>query len=292
MNEVDARHSAHRFLAGVRLPQGMPDMQLYVSAANARLRFEELDDGESGYTVQTSSGYVITINDNESEERKRFTICHELAHIILKLPSKHEELPSWIYVKRDLNEVWCDIFASELLMPHGSFLKKIPSDEPSVEIIEALAEDFGASFPATTSRYASLVSFPCAYVIMEGDFVRYAAPNGALRRKGIKMQMKCALPVGSIAQRLRNARQRATHTEQIAQDIWFENCDSGADLWELARHYHKFDQTISLLWCSDDELPQGEVDRFNRLIGEDENGGLEELDGVISWEKNGPRLKK
>lgn len=292
MNEVDARFTARRFISNVRLPSGMPDMQLYAAAANARIRYEKLDDGESGFTVPKGSNFVITVNSSESEERKRFTICHEIAHIVLKLSTKHSELPSWAYVKRDLNELWCDIFASELLMPHESFLKKIPGDDPAVEVIETLAEEFGASFPATASRYANLVSFPCAYVYMDGDFVRYAAPNGALRRKGIKIEMKCALPVGSIAQRLRSARQWATLTESVAQDIWFMNCDPGTDLWELARHYDKFDQTISLLWCSEDELPQGEVDRFNKRVDEDENGGMKELDGVISWENNGPRLKK
>jgi Zn-dependent peptidase ImmA (M78 family) len=66
-------------------------------------------------------------------------VCHEIAHIILKLASAHRELPSWSYAKRDLNEVWCDIFASALLMPYQQFLKKILEDEPSVDVIEALA---------------------------------------------------------------------------------------------------------------------------------------------------------
>src|SRR5258706_6839797 len=277
MNELDARHRARTFVAGVCLPMGIPDMQAYAKAAKARIRFEALDGGESGYSLQTPTGFAITANSNESQERQRFTICHEIAHIVLELPSKHEELPSWSYAKRDLNEVWCDIFASELLMPHEYFLKRIPGDEPSVEVIDALSEEFGASFPATASRYASLVVFPCAYVTMERDFVRYAAPNGALRRKGITIPMKCAIPAGSVAQRLRKARERATYTEQVAQDVWFQNCEAGSDLWELARHYGKFDQTISLLWCTEDELPQGEVDRFNKRIY-NEDGGLEELD--------------
>ena len=194
MNEVDARHRARTFVAGVRPPMGIPDTQAYAMAAKARIRFEALDEGESGYTIPTPTGFAITVNGNESQERQRFTICHEIAHIILELPSKHEELPSWSYAKRDLNEVLCDIFASELLMPYEYFLKRIPGDQPSVEVIEALAEEFATSFPATASRYASLVVFPCAYVTMERDFVRYAAPNGALRRKGIAIPIKCAIP--------------------------------------------------------------------------------------------------
>ena len=74
------------------------------------------------------------------------------------------------------------------------------------------------------------------------------------------------------------------YLDQVAQDIWFENCGDGYDLWELSRHYAKFDQTISILWCTEDELPVGEVDRFNRRADDEDDGG-EELTGELSWGK-------
>lgn len=288
MDELQARQRARTFMSGI---PGLiaANMEAYARAANARIRHEALDVGESGYTVQKGTGFIITINSDEPPQRQRFTVCHEIAHIILELPSAHRELPSWSYAKRDLNEVWCDIFASELLMPYEQFLKKIPEDEPSVDVIEALAHEFGASFPATASRYASVVSFPCAYVTMDRDIIRYAAPNAALRRKGVRMPMKRPIPPGSVAHRLRAVGERATETDQVEQDVWFENCDSGYDLQELSRHYGKHDQTISLLWCSEDELPRGEVDRFSRRVDEDEDGGLEALTGVLTWQKRGRR---
>ncbi len=169
-------------------------------------------------------------------------------------------------------------------MPYQHFQEQIPRGEPSIEIIETLSEGFGASFPATASRYASLVDFPCAYVTMDRGWVRYAGPNATLRRCGIRMPMKCPVPPGSVAERLRRAVESLIATEQVAQEVWLENCETGYDLWELSRHYGKHDQTVSLLWCSEEELPKGEVDRFNRRVGED-HGGLEELTGVLKWEK-------
>lgn len=286
MDELQARQRARSFVTGMRGTVG-PDIEAYALAANARVRYEALDAGESGYTIRKGAGFVININSNETLERQRFTVCHEIAHIVLELPSAHAELPSWSFAKRDPKEVWCDVFASELLMPYEQFQKKIPDGAPSVEAIEALAEAFGASFPAAASRYASLVSFPCAYVTMDRDVVRYAGPNAALRRKGIRMAIKCPIPPGSLAKRLRTAREQATAIDQVPQDVWLENCNGGYDLWELSRHYSKFDQTISLLWCSEEELPKGEVDRFNQRLEED--GGLEELTGVLTWGKRGRR---
>lgn len=164
----------------------------------------------------------------------------------------------------------------------------IPEGDPSIEVIHDLAQRFGASFPATASRYAVLGAFPCAFVTMERGVVRYAGPNAALRRRGIRMPMNCPIPAGSVAERLRRSDESSSAVEEVAQDIWLENCDAGYDLWELSRHFQTYDQTISLLWCTEEELPKGEVDRFNRRVGDDD-GGLEDLNGVLTWEKHGSR---
>src|SRR2546421_145264 len=88
--------------------------------------------------------------------------------------------------------------------------ERLDRGEPSVQVIESLGEEFGSSFPATASRYASLAPFPCAYVTMEGGVVRYAAVNTTLRRKGIRIPWKCPIPPGSIAHKLRATGSHAT----------------------------------------------------------------------------------
>lgn len=291
MDEVDVRQRARKFVASA-LAGDMPNMVAYANAVSARIRSEKLDRGEAAFTMPNpKGGFVITVNQNESEERQRFSICHEIGHIVLELPTAHMDQRSWSYAKRHINEIMCDWFATELLMPYDAFSKRMPAGEPSVQVIESLGEEFGASFPAAASRYASLAPFPCAYVTMEGGVVRYAAVNTALRRKGIRVPWKCPIPPGSIAHKLRAAGSHATDTGEVAQDVWLENCDAGYDLWELSRHYGDYDETISILWCSEDDLPQGEVDRFNRRV-DDDDGGLEELTGELSWEKDGPRRRR
>ena len=58
----------------------------------------------------------------------------------------------------------------------------------------------------------------------------------------------------------------ASDTEEVAQDIWFDNWQKGLDLWELARHYRRSDTTIALLWFDDEDLPEVEVNRFGVRI--------------------------
>ena len=282
MVEADIQQKARAFVASVDTSNIQNDLSVYVQKANAKLNKEELGSGESGFTVTRSNGqHIITVNSLEIEQRQRFTVCHEIAHIVLGLPSQHDELPSWSYAKRDINEVMCDTFAAELLMPYRMFKDKIPKDEPSVEVIEFLAAEFRTSFPAAASRYATLVDIPCAFVTMEGGYVRYAARSTTLRNARAWISPKSAIPSGSVAHRLRSEGKNLIETNEVAQDVWFEDWGKGLDLWEMSRHYQRFDTTLSLLWLSEEDLPEVEVDRFGTRVIDD--GGLTELTGELPW---------
>lgn len=282
MNETDAQQLARSFISAVDSSNIRNDLSPYLAAANATLRKEVLSEGESGYTITKPNGkHIITVNSLEVEQRQRFTICHEIAHIILNLPSSHEEVPSLAFAKRDPNEIACDSFAAELLMPYKQWLAALPSKEPSLQLIQQMAGTFGTSYPAAASRFASLSDIPCAFVTMEGGTVRYAVRSTPLRRVGAWIGTKSLIPVGSLSHRLRATGANATDELEIAQDIWFENWEKGSELWELARHYQLSDTTIALLWFDGDDLPEVEIDRFGVKVEDD--GGLAELNGELAW---------
>jgi len=282
MDEMAVRQKARVFISKVDISDIKDDLTPYVTAANAKVRTEDLGKGESGYTITKPNGkHVITVNALESEERQRFTICHEIAHIILELESSHEEVPSWSFAKRDPNEVACDTFAAELLMPYKQWLSHVPKEEPSLAMIREMANLFGASFPAAASRFACLSDIPCAFVTMERGSIRYAARSAALRQSGAWVPPRSSIPVGSVAHRLRSVGRNASETGEVSQDLWFDNWEKGLDLWELSRHYAGTDTTVSLLWFDTDELPRREVDRFGVSVEDD--GGLAELTGQLPW---------
>jgi Zn-dependent peptidase ImmA (M78 family) len=246
------------------------------------LKKEDLGKGESGYTITKPNGkHIIIVNELETEERQRFTICHEVAHIVLNLPSNHQEVPSWSYAKRHPNEIACDTFAAELLMPYQQWLSAVPKEEPSLELIEYMASEFRTSFPAAASRFASLSDLPCAFVTMERGAVRYATRSALLRRAGAWISSRSSIPLGSVSHRLRTLGVSATDIGEVAQDIWFENREKGYDLWELARHYQRTDITTALLWFNDEDISEIEFTRFGVRVEDD--GGLAELTGELPW---------
>lgn len=282
MNEEDVRQRARAFVAQVDVSGIRNDLTPYAAAANAKLNSDELEEGESGYTITKPNGkHVITVNSLETEERQRFTVCHEIAHIVLALESSHEEVPSWSYAKRHPNEISCDIFAAELLMPYQQWLSQVPNEEPSLDLIQRMAILFGTSFPAAASRFASLSDMPCAFVTMERGMVRYAARSTSLRQAGAWISAKSPIPIGSVAHSLRTEGASTTRSDEVAQDVWFENWEKGLDLSELSRHYAGTDTTTSLLWFDAEDLPEVEVNRFGAKVVDD--GGLAELTGHLSW---------
>lgn len=282
MDEADVRQKARAFVAKVDVSSIRSDLTPYVVAADAKVKKDELGEGESGYTITTPNGkHVITVNSLETEERQRFTICHEIAHIVLNLQSSHEEVPSWSYAKRHPNEIACDTFASELLMPYQQWLSFVPKEEPSLELIQRMADLFGTSFPAAASRFACLSDMPCAFVTMERGAVRYAARSMSLRQAGAWISPRSVIPAGSMAHRIRSSESSTIDTGEVSQDIWFDNWEKGLDLWELSRHYARTDTTISLLWFDGEDLPEVEVNRFGARVEDD--GGLPELTGELPW---------
>ena len=282
MDEADVRQRARIFISKINISSIRDDLSPYVAAANAKVRKEVLGFGESGYTITKPNGkHIITVNATETEERQRFTICHEIAHILLNLPSSHDEVPSWSYAKRHPNEIACDTFAAELLMPYQQWLSAAPKGEPSLELVQHMASLFGTSFPAAASRFASLCEIPCAFVTMERGVVRYAARSTSLRKAGAWISPRSSIPVGSVAHRIRSIGNSFIETDEVSQDIWFDNWEKGAYLWELARHYTRSDTTISLLWFDSEDLPEVEINRFGARIEND--GGLAELTGELPW---------
>ncbi|MBE7171483.1 MAG: ImmA/IrrE family metallo-endopeptidase [Williamsia sp.] len=86
-----------------------------IAVINLDVAFDKFD----GMTVYTDDNYpMIFLNKNMSNDRKRFTLAHELGHQIMHLPFRFEHS---IYdrLEKDANvlEKEADMFASEFLMP-------------------------------------------------------------------------------------------------------------------------------------------------------------------------------
>lgn len=224
IDEPGIRLRARQFMAQLDLSNIRTDLSVYAKKVNAKLDTEELAEGESGYTLVNRSGKAsIVVNELENLERQRFSICHEVAHLVLDLASDHKAVPPWSYAKRDPNEIACDIFASELLMPFEQFKRDVDQEEPSFDLIDRLRKEYVVSFSACGSRLASVTDYPCAFVFMDSQVVRYAARSKALRDLNAWIEMGAPIPNGSVAKELIESESSFGEDLCIEQDVWFRD---------------------------------------------------------------------
>lgn len=279
MNESTAEFRARQLVTAVK-PSSIPvSVEAYVKHVGAVLRPQkDLAPNEPGWSFQSKGKHYICVNANDLHERQRFTVCHELAHIVLELPSDHREVASWSHVKRSQNEILCDIFAAELLLPTILFQPLVVQASISLASVDELAGRFQASFSATGSRFAAVVKAPCAFIFSEHGTIRYASRSTALREANAWIPPRLQFPAGSVSERAR-AGDSFDGPEEVASDVWFSDWRRGGVLLEEARHIAKWDQTLTLLWFEDEELPPPR----HGSREEEEELGLAELDGVLPW---------
>ena len=280
MDELSVVLKAREFINAVGPTTAPVPIKAYVNHVGAVLRWEsDLGPDEPGWSFENNGKHYICVNGKDRDERQRFTICHELAHIVLDIPSDHKMSPWWLYTGKSQNEIFCDVFASELLLPYKLFRPFLETVSIGLVAVDELAARFEASTMATGSRFATFCPTPCAFVLSERGIVRYASRSAALREANAWISPRVPLPKGSVAER---ARAGATHEgpAEIEADIWFTDWDRGGILFEDARYLKQWDQTVALLWLEEDEVPPPIMDRRRR---EEEEFGLAELDGILPW---------
>jgi hypothetical protein len=279
MDELSIVSSARAFI-GKCGPLAQPvSVAAYAAAIDATIKEEPLNDGEDGWSFKTPKGkYKICVNCNQNDRRQRFTVCHEIAHAVLDIAPDHSQ-PSWSFSRRPQGEIFCDIFAAELLLPYKLFKPQVDLAEISMAAVGALADEFEASLLATGSRFATFSKNLCAFVVSESGKIRYSARSAGLRQAKGWIRPGSLIPEGSYSARSRAGR-RSSGPEEAEADEWFEDWDRDGALFEDVLHIDQWDQTLTLLWYDEDDAPPPRVERER---WEEQTYGLRELDGNLPW---------
>lgn len=104
---------------------------------------------------------------NAPETRRRFSICHEIAHTFF--PDCFEQVN---YRRRDHDpihaelELLCHVGAGELLMPVDEFVAAAASRAPNIATADELSRQFNASREAALRRMVDLSNTACCLVWM------------------------------------------------------------------------------------------------------------------------------
>lgn len=105
----------------------------------------DVDDNFDGLATYVNNKYpVIVVNGNFPVERKRFTLLHELGHLLLNLPK----------CEISEEEDYCNKFASEFLLPKNNVIKEFGGRRARITMNELvdMQRKYGMSIPAIIYR--------------------------------------------------------------------------------------------------------------------------------------------
>jgi Zn-dependent peptidase ImmA (M78 family) len=292
MDEFPTIMKARQFVRNAGITSSPVNIGRLATAANAIVKVvADLNDDESGHTFPLNGKHIITVNGNHREERQRFTVLHEIAHIVLELPSQHHgpKLTTgdlMRYGRRPPEEILCDVFAAECLLPYDLFSKDAGDVDISMEGVRKLAQQYKASITSTGSRFAINANEPCAFVLSETGKVRYVSRSKFLREMNAWIEFNIPVPKGSVAQRLFQGASKTEDYDEIATDTWFNNgVKNYPVLAEEAVLLREWDQCLSLIWFDESVRPAtGQQDS-----GDEDEPLLPELDGILPWPSKGRR---
>lgn len=108
----------------------------------------------SGRTQWSGSRWVILVATDEAKVRQRFSVAHELAHVVFH-PTATTSFPAYGDVSADARlEAACEYFAACLLMPRP-WMKRAYYDN-GLQDLPSLARFFNVSWPAMRIRMEQL----------------------------------------------------------------------------------------------------------------------------------------
>ena len=151
----------------------VPSFDEICSGLGLNVREAPLPSGIDGM----HTGRTIFINSGiQNEERKRFTQFHELTHYLIEEDGDLiSELHEYTYSQEDGYkkplETFCNIGATEFLMPSEKFRKLYKERGFNVELVPYAARYFKSSTIATTIQLAQIAPNKCITAICERGLI-------------------------------------------------------------------------------------------------------------------------
>lgn len=143
----------------------VPVAELAISLG-AEIAYDAYEGEVSGMLYRTDSHTLIGVNSRHAQTRQRFTIAHEIGHLVM-----HQGTPMFIdrflrVNRRDgasnQQEIEANSFAAELLMPRKFVAEEVDrviskrSNVSPQELVSALAKRFDVSAEAMQYRLTNL----------------------------------------------------------------------------------------------------------------------------------------
>lgn len=157
-----------------------------IARTHGVLVIEQRAEGCDGCVLIEGYSAAILVNATiEPEERRRFTVAHELGHVALHrdgLRFRREQLDEIEGETAPGMEAEANAFAAELLMPASLVDREFARQIPSFNVVEAMVGRFRVSFTAAALRLVKRSHYSCALALTKGGKIAWLARSSEWRR--------------------------------------------------------------------------------------------------------------
>lgn len=165
-----AEAEAQALLQEIRINQFPIPVERIAEHLGATLRFEPFEGDISGMLFRDEQRRIIGVNSLDGVSRQRFTISHEIGHLLLHegramFVEKHVQVnlrDSVSSTATNAEEIEANRFAAELLMPAGMVKREASrrlgkgASMPRDSLVEGMADAFKVSKQAMEIRLTNL----------------------------------------------------------------------------------------------------------------------------------------
>jgi hypothetical protein len=209
-------------------------------------------DGASARLIRKGKTGFARISDRiVIQGAKRFAIAHELGHW-----EQHQDKSQlFLCTEADLRdysksvlEIEANHFAAELLMPAVLFRPKCEHADPSLALVDALAEEFVTSRTATAIRLVQETMRKCMVVYSENGKVRWWKRKEGATRLWLEREQK--IHPHSMAYECLKGTDVPNQMMAVPTEAWFGHLpfDLNAEVREQSLKLGRYPGILTLLW--------------------------------------------
>ena len=142
------------FLDSLNTP---PDLNQLAGSLNV-VKIVPSSEVANAAVYRSKEGFVIVVNNQQSQSRQKFSLAHELGHILLNQElSNASRADGWVTLQRDRAiEKKCNRLAGSMLMPRSAFLRDAGRAPLSPFGLRWLAGQFGVSLWSAAIRWGEV----------------------------------------------------------------------------------------------------------------------------------------
>lgn len=233
---------------------------------------EVLEGAEARLVIAKRHGIITISTDVQDPRRKRFSIAHELGHFEMHQARQgltlclSEDIRDAVgkNAGQDLEQE-ANEFASALLMPVRFFAPLCKKQEPSLEYVAYLADEFSTSLTATALRYLLFCDEPVAVVYSQANRIQWFQGSKdfeEIREElGFFIEVHARLERSSLAATLYQNRSLPLKRRRVQASVWFTpgGYKQNATILEHSIVMPAYDAVLTLLWIGDDLEDEDEL---------------------------------